>query len=317
MPDKTHFGIGIRDIESLEEMDAVEQLQREVWACADLDVVPRMLLHPAREVGGVLVGAYDDRRLVGFAFGFVGLERGELVLHSHMLAVLSAYRDRELGRLLKLAQRERALARGLRRMTWTFDPLQARNAHLNFARLGVVSDSYRVNYYGDISTSALHRDIGTDRLWVTWQLDSERAARRVARPPSGALSGSDEAHDELERAAPLVRCGAGGAPETDWLRKGVHGGLVSIEIPCDIGELQREDLALAVRWREATRRAFRAAIETGYVVEEFFRVERSGRRAGAYLLRRKGEVEPAQAEGLTEGGKVFARQKGDDAGEQQ
>ncbi|MCA1642617.1 MAG: hypothetical protein LC785_11850 [Acidobacteria bacterium] len=90
MTDKSQFGIGIRDIASIEEMGAVEELQREVWACGDIDVVPRMMLHPAREVGGTLVGAFDGALLVGFAFGFVGLERGRLVLHSHMLVDESA-----------------------------------------------------------------------------------------------------------------------------------------------------------------------------------------------------------------------------------
>ncbi|MDT7603512.1 MAG: hypothetical protein QOF61_1509, partial [Acidobacteriota bacterium] len=277
MTDNSQSEIGIREIVSLEEMGAVEELQREVWECADLDVVPRMMLHPAREVGGTLVGAYDGARLVGFAFGFVGLEHGRLVLHSHMLAVRPAYRGRSLGYRLKFAQRERALAEGIAVMTWTFDPLQSRNAHLNFARLGVTSDAYRVNYYGDVSTSPLHRGTGTDRLWVTWHLDSPRVVRRI----NEARAELERARVELDQATPLVSLGAGGSPEAGWLAKGAHGGLVSIEIPEDINELQRQNPELARRWREATRGAFQAALSDGYVVEEFFRVERNGRRAGA------------------------------------
>ena len=284
MTDKSQSGIGIRDISSIEEMGAVEELQREVWACGDIDVVPRMMLHPAREVGGTLVGAFDGARLAGFAFGFVGLERGRLVLHSHMLAVGEAYRGRDLGARLKLAQRERALRQGIKVMTWTYDPLQSRNAHLNFARLGVVSDDYRVDYYGDVSTSPLHRATGTDRLWVTWHLNDERVLRRLEAPHGGP----GRAREELERATPLVRAGAGGEPETYGIAERARDGLVSIEIPGDINELQRSDLGLARRWRAATRAAFRAAFAAGYVAEEFFRAGRNGEARGAYLLRRSG-----------------------------
>ena len=95
-----------------------------------------------------------------------------------MLAVRPEYRNSNLGYRLKLAQRERALASGLTRMTWTFDPLQSLNAHFNFAKLGVVSDRYEVNFYGEETSSFLHRT-GTDRLWVSWPLDSFRVTRRV------------------------------------------------------------------------------------------------------------------------------------------
>lgn len=285
MTDKSQSAIGIRDIASIEEMGAVEELQREVWRCDDVDVVPRMMLHPAREVGGVLVGAYDGARLVGFAFGFVGLERGRVVLHSHMLAVKPEYRGHDLGFRLKVAQRERALTEGVTRMTWTFDPLQSRNAHLNFAKLGVTSDDYRVNYYGDVSTSPLHAGADTDRLWVTWQLDSPRVARRIGetRGEGDDDDGSERelTHAELEAARRLVSVGEDGEPLTGWLAKGAGGGVVAVEIPADVNEIMRRDPALARRWREATRGAFRVALEAGYVVEEFFRIE----RGGTYLLR--------------------------------
>lgn len=285
MTDKSQFRIGIRDIASIEEMGAVEELQREVWACGDIDVVPRMMLHPAREVGGTLVGAFDGARLVGFAFGFVGFERGRLVLHSHMLGVKAEYRGRDLGARLKLAQRERALDAGIKVMTWTYDPLQSRNAHLNFARLGVVSDDYRVDYYGDVSTSPLHRGTGTDRLWVTWRLDDERVLRKLAAPHDE----HERAREELEHATPLVRAGAGGEPETSKITGIAGGGLVSIEIPPDINELQRSDPDLARRWRAATRESFRAAFAAGYAAEEFIRAGRSGEERGAYLLRWRGD----------------------------
>lgn len=278
--------IVVRDIESIDEMGAVEGLQRAVWGCADIDVVPRMLLRPACEVGGVLVGAFDGARCVGFAFGLVGVERGALSLHSHMLAVLPEYRGREIGYRLKLAQRGRALSRGINDMTWTFDPLQGRNAHLNFARLGVVSDDYRLNYYGDTSTSPLHTATGTDRLWVTWRLDGERVARRI----SEARDEIERARERFESATPLVFSSDKGGPEVSapaGVIAAARPDSVSIEIPTDIDELRRDDLDLARRWRVATRIAFLSALGAGYVVEDFVRFSRDSRPRGAYLLRRE------------------------------
>ena len=177
----------IRDIEGLAEMREVEQLQREIWGVADLDIYPTLALKPQQEVGAILIGAFADGRMVAFVFGFPGILDGETIIHSDMLGVLPAYRSHNLGYLLKCAQREAALARGVKRITWTFDPLQSRNAHLNFAKLGVIADRYYVDYYGTTS-SFLHR-YGTDRLWVTWLLESERVEARLRQKPVREVSG--------------------------------------------------------------------------------------------------------------------------------
>jgi predicted GNAT superfamily acetyltransferase len=269
----------IRDVEGFAEMKACEELQREVWGFDDLEVVSSHHLLAAREVGGVLVGAFDGESLVGFAYGFVGLAGGELEIHSHMLAVKPAYRNDNLGYRLKLAQRERALASGIAKMTWTFDPLQSLNAHFNFNKLGVVSDRYLVNFYGEATSSFLHQGIGTDRLWVSWLLDSARVKRRL-----GGRAEGEGVRPELEKALPLVSVGADGSPQSGG--QGRTGGeeYLSIEIPGDIAGLQREQPNAAVEWREATRRAFTEALGSGYRVEEFYRRSRSRRPSGVYLL---------------------------------
>src|SRR5262252_8498750 len=199
--------IVIRDIEGVAELRAVEALQKEVWGSDDLDVVPLTLLVASRAVGATLIGAYDGGRLVGFVYGFTGYEHGQVTHHSHMLAVKPGYRNHKLGFKLKLAQRERVLAQGITRITWTFDPLQSLNAHLNFGNLGVVSDSYKTNFYGEATSSFLHQ-AGTDRLWVTWFLDSQRVRERIQR---------EKLRTEYLFAAAdvpvLVRVSAGGVPE--------------------------------------------------------------------------------------------------------
>src|SRR5439155_257884 len=124
-----------------------------------------------------------------------------------MLAVRQGYRDSDLGYKLKLAQQERALALRIREITWTFDPLQSKNAHLNFDKLGVVSSSYKVDFYGPETSSVLHRN-STDRLWVRWPLASRRVQDRLQRKEHRT-----HALEALATLVPLVRFHAGGTPE--------------------------------------------------------------------------------------------------------
>jgi len=276
MTDKS--SIIIRDIAGISEMREVEELQKEVWGISDRDLVPLTQLAAAKEVGGVLIGAFDGAVMVGFAYGFIGHEGGRPVLHSHMLAVKPAYRNLDLGYQLKLAQRERALAQGLTRMTWTFDPLQSLNAYFNFSKLGVVADCYKINFYGEETSSFLHR-LGTDRLWVSWLLDSQRVRQRLDR-----ASKAEPVSAELESAMLLVQVAADSSPRRSDLMKELTSDRVSIEIPGDIGAVHRQSPELAGAWREATRMAFTEALAAGYLVEEFCRVTRNDQRLGAYLL---------------------------------
>ena len=170
----------IRDIETLEDMHAAEELQKEAWGIDDREVIPATQFVAARAAGGQLIGAFDGTTLTGFAYGFVGLERGRTVHHSHLLAVKPAYRNQQIGYQLKLAQRDRVLAQGIEEMNWTFDPLQSRNAHLNFHKLGVFSDAYKIDFYGPETGENL-RGVGTDRLWVTWMLNGRRPERTGTR----------------------------------------------------------------------------------------------------------------------------------------
>ncbi|HET7704815.1 MAG TPA: GNAT family N-acetyltransferase [Thermoanaerobaculia bacterium] len=169
----------IRPLTTIDEFRAVEDLQQKVWNVVDREVVPALHFIPAVAVGAILLGAFDGERMIGFVYGFPGFEGGHRIIHSDMLAVVPGARGRGLGVALKLAQRDAALAKGIDTITWTFDPLQSRNAHLNFTRLGATADRYLRDFYGE-TTSPLHRGIGTDRLWVTWNL-------RESRPPCGDL----------------------------------------------------------------------------------------------------------------------------------
>jgi predicted GNAT superfamily acetyltransferase len=262
--------IQIQQIDSIPQMKALEKLQQDVWGWNDLDTTPLMDFVILKELGGTLIGAFDGERLVGFAFGFVGYEGGRIVFHSHMLAVHPSYRECGLGLQLKLAQRGEALARGFEHITWTFDPLQSTNAHLNFHKLGVVANKYKVNFYGEQSSSTLHRYIGTDRLWVDWFLNSKRVLDRLEADP-------DETPGNVER---LVQIGSDGLPVMRRVDLRAGSPLV-IEIPTNIGLLQERNPKSAVAWRDATRSAFVDAFAAGYAVDDFVRTEKQG---SCYLL---------------------------------
>ena len=302
----------IRNLQSLDDLKQAEEVEREVWGLSDLDTTPMTLAIATKEAGSIWVGAFDGAKLAGFAFGFLGMERGQLIVHSHMLAVREPYRNSRLGYRLKLAQRERVLAlriddgrnhdnrasdvreprtnesitNGLRinEMTWTFDPLQSRNAHLNFAKLGVVSESYKADFYGPETSSVLHRN-STDRLWVTWPLTSRRVQERLLGKESRTAT-----VDALSTVNPLIRFNGDGKPVRTDLAAATGRQRIAIEIPSDIGDVERNDPALAREWRMQTRWAFTEALSAGFFVAEFCRTVRGQQGPGVYLLE-KGKVE--------------------------
>jgi predicted GNAT superfamily acetyltransferase len=272
--------IVIRDLESFDDLCQVKAVEKEVWGMADDDSLPMTLAIACKEAGSIFVGAFDGDKMVGFAFGIFGREHGQTTIHSHMLAVLERYRQHDLGLKLKHAQRERALGLGIREMTWTYDPLQSRNAHFNFAKLGIVSDSYKGDFYGPETSSVLHRN-GTDRLWVRWLLDSRRAGDRIAGKDTRT-----ETLDALMHLAPLVSFNGDGRPARADLAESLGRQRVSIEIPGEILDVERSDMELAREWRAATRWAFTEAIRAGFYVVEFCRSVRGQQGPGAYLLER-------------------------------
>jgi predicted GNAT superfamily acetyltransferase len=295
---KTKLAVTIRDLQSFEDLKQVDEVEREVWGLSDIDITPLTLAIATKETGSIWVGAFDGTKLVGFAFGFLGLENGRLIVHSHMLAVREPYRSSHLGYDLKLAQRERALAIRIddgradnrtsdiriSEMTWTFDPLQSRNAHLNFTKLGVVSENYKVDFYGPETSSVLHRN-GTDRLWVTWPLSSRRVLDRLQGKDNRA-----EVLDALSTLTPLIHFNGDGKPVRTDLAAALNRQRIAIEIPSDIVEVERKDPALAWEWRLQTRWAFTEALNAGFSVAEFCRTVRGQQGPGVYLLE-KAKVE--------------------------
>ena len=280
-----HFHI--RDAQGEAEHHAIEDLQKEAWGFDDLDTVPAATLMATQHAGGMVLGAFEGDLMIGFAYGFAAWDGRRPSLHSHMLAVKPAYRNFQAGFYLKVVQREQALAVGLDEISWTFDPLQSLNAHLNFSKLGVISNRYLVNFYGEATSSPLHKGFGTDRLWVSWLLNSDRVKRCVARPPSyrapSIAAASNEGVSIIDSA--LIR-NEGSRPVLGDFSGGLSGDRCSIEIANNINQLKENEPGLGTEWRKATRAAFLAAIEAEFFADGFARIEGFGEPRWFYTLSR-------------------------------
>ncbi len=182
--------IVVRELEEHAELVTAVQLQKEIWGFSDLDLLPVRLFVVATKIGGQVLGAFDGDRMVGFLISIPGVKPGGLAfLHSQMMGVVAEYRNAGAGRMMKLKQRELALALGVNLIEWTFDPLELKNAFFNIERLGAVVKRYVLNQYGNTS-SLLHAGLPTDRCVAEWHLDKTKTpvdiVARIEVPNVGA-----------------------------------------------------------------------------------------------------------------------------------
>jgi predicted GNAT superfamily acetyltransferase len=257
-------GVTVRDFSTHDDYGQCVALQRATWGDDFRELVPPAMLMIAQKMGGVAIGAFaSDGSLSGFVFGLTGPHQDELTHWSHMLAVREDRRDAGIGQTLKLAQRNRVAALGVRRVQWSFDPLVARNAHLNVTLLGTRVIEYVEDMYGENPMSRTDSIIGSDRLVVNWPIDA---------PPSTV---SPPTADDT----PLLALSPDATTRTP-----PTGPLVLIGIPSDIQDLKRRRPDDARRWRAVTREWFTHYFARGYEVRGFASVP--GALGGAYLLER-------------------------------
>lgn len=219
--------IEIRHCRTLAEYEDCVELQQAVWG-KDL-VVPSTIFVVAQHTGGQIIGAFEGPKMVGFTQALAGVRDGKPFLHSHMTAVLQEYRDRGVGRRLKLFQRQDALKRGIGLVEWTFDPLELKNAHFNLVRLGAVARRFIPNCYG-VTDSPLHAGLPTDRLVAEWWLDSDRVKNILADSPLPA-----------------------------------KGSVARISLPTDVGEIKARDHGAGMRIQDEARGQFQKYFGGGCV----------------------------------------------------
>jgi len=279
--------ITIQPIYTLTKMAEVEPIEKEIWGIADIEVTCTHTLHSLVENGGSLIGAYDDDKLIGFVLGIPALIQDEslslterIKMYSYMAGVLPTYQGQGIGFRLKLAQREDALQQGYRLITWTYDPLESLNAHLNLGKLGAICRMYCRHFHGDLG--GINAGLPTDRFDVEWWLDKESVQQKTAGKKRPLSLSSLIAQDTIilnptttnlagfpippEATAPLT------APSL-------------IEIPSYIRAIKEQDPTLAEMWRFHTRQLFETAFAQGFAITDFvFDKDENGRFHSYYLL---------------------------------
>jgi len=259
--------VRIRPLTSLEDFEACVLVQRRAWGHPDLDLIPAHFFQIAVHTGAIILGAFVDGRLAGYVYSFpadFGRTRGH---HSHHLAALPEIQGLGLGKALKWAQRDEALKRGLELITWTYDPMQVRNANLNLHVLGVVGSRYLRNFYGETPTLSLKEGIPSDRFLVEWWIKSPRVKARAMGPSPIAEAG------KIPKA--LERDSGGLDPAIAPAQPNVRLATprILVEVPKKIKDLPG-GTGLIAAWQTAARRAFEAYFKRGYRLDDFISGER-------------------------------------------
>jgi len=261
----------IKILDSPEDMTRVEDLQRAVWHGSETDVVPAHMLITAAHNGGLVIGAFDDDRLIGFVFGFPGLEftpDGPRPKHcSHMMGVHPGYRDSGVGFALKRAQWQMVRHQGLDHITWTYDPLLSRNAHLNLTKLGAVCNTYRRSEYGEMR-DGLNAGLDSDRFQVDWWINTRRVERRLGKRARRPLKLDHFSQADLHPLYTPQPTSRGWSRPPDRISP-PEGKLALAEIPSDFETLKVVDFSLARDWRLFTRGVFETAFAAGYIATDF------------------------------------------------
>ena len=276
----------IRLIETPEEMRLVEDLQREVWPGSETDVVPLHMLITAVHNGGLVLGAFNEEKIIGFVFGFPGLETtpdGPRPKHcSHMMGIHPDHRDDGVGFALKRAQWQMVRHQSLDHVTWTYDPLLSRNAYLNIAKLGAVCTTYRRSEYGDMR-DGLNAGLPSDRFQVDWWINTPRVGRRLSKRARPTLKLT---HINSSGLHPFytLHTSTDGLPRPPEHVPPFDDRLLLAEIPSDFTALKSQDFALARDWRFFTRELFETAFDHNFIVTDFVFDQNNGNPRGLYIL---------------------------------
>ena len=280
--------VEIRALTGLDELAEVEAIQHVVWDNPSTIIYRNALINFSRN-GALVLGAVEEGRVVGFLLSYLGIEHQDsdrpamanLKLVSQRMAVLPEYRDRGIGYALKLAQRDYALKQGIRLITWTYDPLLTRNAHLNIRKLGAIVREYWRDYYGTASSPQVILG-SSDRFVVEWWVTGNRVEQRMSGKRGGlTLNQYTDASAQVLNPTEMVG--------DSFVRPGnaiyqPQGMVVLVEVPDDYNMIVKHDPDLARVWREHSRDVLVSTLTSGYTVTDFVRGNYEGRMRSFYAL---------------------------------
>ena len=275
--------ITIRELHTNEEYFEIIELQKIIWRLHNYnDCIPNHIYMAVMEIGGLVLGAFIEKKMVGFVMVMVGYTKiKDVHHHSHILGVHPDFAHLNIGYLLKKAHYKSAKSKGIKLVTWTYDPLQGPNANLNIAKLGGVVRNYKVNYYGEVmGESDLVSGIPSDRFWVEWHIQTDFVAKCINKQSkkSGKLSEysiiNEVKTDEtgLERMIGFAKPGS---------------SRIAIQIPNDFQSMFDQNNKLAINWRKKTREIFLECFSSGYTVTGFDR----NKNGNYYLLEKDFEIQ--------------------------
>ena len=282
--------IVIRALETVEEIAQAERIQRVAWTMSDLDIIPTHALHAMEHNGAVLLGAFEDDKVIGFVFGVLGMEENpnrldqvaaaRLKMYSVIAGVLPEYQQHDIGYRLKMAQRDFALRIGIRLITWTYDPLESLNARFNIGKLGAVCRHYLPNFHGDMT--GINTGLPTDRFSVEWWVTQNRVAARTERKWRPLQLDALRAGGALLVNATTPNEAGLPVPPLDYVSR--PGNMMLVEIPANFQSLKRTDMPLAQRWRMHTREVFENLFGSGFIVTDFVTHEDERGNPHSYYL---------------------------------
>jgi predicted GNAT superfamily acetyltransferase len=277
--------ITIGPFRNLADYEASVDIQREVWHCGDIDLVPAHLLLTAEREGGIALGAYNSLgEMVGFCWSVVGIEQGEILQHSTILAVRTAYRNFDVGFRLKMAQRTETLRHKQNTVTWTFDPMQPLHAYFHMSKLRAWSAAYYENFYGETGGPTV-RGLPRDRMMAHWDLKSPLVEERLeSGPPRHDLRKELKKYSAincLEELSPgMTACSS--------LRLNLTAGQLLFEVPYNLPDIKARNLGAALEWQGKMRQMFRNYFKKGYAATDFWVAEEEGHLRAFYFLEKRG-----------------------------
>lgn len=235
----------IRKLTTITEMEAVYELERKIW---QTEIVPTHQTITVVKNGGLMLGAYHGGKLIGFSYSFPGFANNKLYLCSHMLGIDPDFRSQGIGERLKWEQRHEARRLGYDLITWTFDPLETRNAYLNLTKLHGVSMTYIENCYGNLQ-DGLNHGLPTDRLEIAWHIGSAYVETGPVIDYHNVISINDIVMDK-----PV-------SIDVEWDEAAIYG----LHVTNDFQSIKQHAAETARAWRLHTREKFQQLFSRGYV----------------------------------------------------